>query len=121
MLAASLRSGCILLFRKSVKNVKEDHGFVPASRGTATNAVPVRLGALSEALCQPVELPGHHLGDLGEMFFSPQRITGPQHSYYGPGSPPPSRGLAQLVLSAAEVASSPTEMASLLGSVVVTG
>merc|ERR1712129_53167 len=75
---------------------------------------------------QPVSLPGKELAAVGEMFFEPQRITGPQHSYFGPSAPAPTLGLVKLVHHAMEEAKgklhcSVEDTAAMLAGIIVTG
>jgi len=110
-----------------VKNTKEEHGYVAQSRDVAAMAdEAVPLKALSQAMGQPVSLPGKELAAVGEMFFDPQRITGPQHSYFGPSAPAPMLGLAKLVHQSMEKAKdkllcSEEDMAAMLAGIIVTG
>mmetsp|Transcript_142765 Transcript_142765/g.263303 ORF Transcript_142765/g.263303 Transcript_142765/m.263303 type:complete len:151 (+) Transcript_142765:1-453(+) len=56
---------------------------------------------------------------VGEIFFSPQ-YTGPDHSYFGPNTPQPRKGLHQLVI-AAVLACPPELHSALLSSIALAG
>jgi hypothetical protein len=92
----------------AVKAVKEEQLAVAPTADAALAPRPraTELRALTEAL-QHAVMAGNELTVASEALFSPARVTGPQHSYFGPDAPAPTLGLHELAQQAAAAAGLP--------------